>query len=343
MSSKLFKKYYNRLKTEGIIKALLCGLTIGFSALAVSATLFWFMGWKEFWVSLLIWAGVSAFATFAFYKFKFQPTTKAIARRVDELGLEERMITMMELEGDTSYIAMRQREDALNALKSVQATLIKLAISLPVIIGVSISAFAGVGMTTVSALTASGVVRSGLELIEDAQGVELIPSYEITYAIQEGEGTLQGVLKQKVEKGADATAVIAVPADEWVFIGWSDELQNPYRKDVNVQSNMTIYAVFLPMDEVLDGEDDVEKDEISQDFIQDAERIEIEVEKDPPPLKYEEINQVIDGFTYYGDVYLEAAEEARNELIDGEYSDDQKDMVGGYLNGIEVTVEEEKK
>ena len=70
MSSELFKKYYKRLKTEGILKALLCGLIIGFTVLAVLATLFWFMGWKAFWISLIAWVCISAVVTVAFYKLK---------------------------------------------------------------------------------------------------------------------------------------------------------------------------------------------------------------------------------------------------------------------------------
>ena len=346
MSSELFKKYYKRLKSEGIVKAVLCGLIFGFSALALAATLFWFMGWKAFWISLIVWAVVSAVVAVAFYKFKFQPTTKAIARRVDELGLEERIITMMDLEGDPSYIAMRQREDALKALSTVQATLIKLAVSLPVIIGAAISAFAGISMTTVSALSAAGVLKSGLELIDDAKGVERIPLYEVSYSISEGEGFLEGELSQVIEKGGDATAVIAIAEEEWIFIGWSDGLQNPFRQDLNVQSDMEIYAVFLPMDEALDGEEDSEADDQSQEGQPnpDAPKQEIEVPKqDAPAPKYEEINQVIDGNTYYGDVYQDAAENTRNELTEGEYTDDQKGMVGGYLDGIEVIVNEENK
>ena len=100
------------------------------------------------------------------------------------------------------------------------------------------------------------------------------------------------------------------------------------------------------MDEALDGEEDNEKDETNPDGKPnpDAPKTEIEVPKtDAPAAKYEEINQIIDGKTYYGDVYADAAENTRDELIEGEYTDEQKGMVGGYLDGIEVIVDEEKK
>ena len=343
MSGKLFKKYYGRLQREGILKALLCGLTVGFITLAVLGALFWFMGWKSYWIGFIVWGGVSAVAIVGFYKWKFQPTTKAIARRVDELGLEERIVTMIELENDTSYIAMRQREDALKALSTVQASFIKLVVSLPVIIGVSVSAFFGVGMATVSALGATGVLPSGLELIENSMIDTTVYEYKVVYVIQEGEGEIQGELEQTVRKGESGTPVVAVAKEDYVFIGWSDGSQNPYRLETNVLYNVTIKAVFLPLEEVLDGEEDAKKDqEPNGQPNPDAPKEEIPVPMPNASTKYEEFNQVYDGNTFYGDVYEDDAAASREELSEGEYTDKQKEMAGGYLDGIETVVKKEE-
>lgn len=350
MSSELFKKYYSRLAKEGFLKSLLCGLLIGFLALTLTAAFFWFMGWTAFWICLIVWGVVSAVASVIFYKFKFQPTTKAIARRVDELGLEERIITMTELEGDTSYIAMRQREDALKALNSVNAGLIKVVVSLPLIIGVALSAIAGVGMTTVSALSATGVIPSGQEIINPDEGEPEPKFYDIIYEVQEGEGMIEGEIFQRVEEGFNATGVMAVADDEWAFISWSDGLEDPYREDMDIRSDMTIYAIFGPLEEGTDGDgmpgegEGEGEGEGDQPSDQPGEG---EGDGDGEPTdkpgtsgsgKYEEINQVIDGSTYYGDVYEGAYEETMEEISGGDYSEEEKDMVGGYLDGIEVIV-----
>ena len=335
----MFKKYYGRLQKEGILKSLLCGLTVGFVTLAVLGALFWFMGWESFWICLIVCGVVSMVAVVVFYKCKFQPTTKSIARRVDELGLEERIITMTELEGDTSYIAMRQREDAMKALSTVQAGLLKLVVSLPVIIGVSVSAFFGVGMATVSALGATGVLPSGLELIETSMIDTRTYEYDVVYEIQEGEGEIVGELNQVVKKGENGTAVVAVAAEDYVFISWSDGSRNPYRYETNVLYNVTIKAIFLPLEEVLDGEEDAIKDpEPDGQPNPDAPKEEIPLQTPNSSGKYEEYNQVYDGNTFYGDVYEEAANSSREELASGEYTDGQKDMAGGYLDGIETIV-----
>ena len=304
MSGELFKKYYQRLAKEGILKSILCGLIIGFAFLAVFATLFWFMGWQGFWVGLILFGIISAVAGVLFYKWKFQPTTKAIARRVDELGLEERLITMAELEGDDSYIAMRQREDALQALNKVNASLIKIVVSLPIIISVAVSGVVGVGMTTVSALAGFGVIPSGLEMLTSSNEDQDLGWCKITYSVLETGGTITGELNQTVQQGGSATSVVAEAEDEWVFIAWSDGLQNPYRQDINVQYDMQIYAIFLPIEMVSDGESEAQRDgQPDPNQPQDPTQ--------PPiptfsPGRYEEVNKIIDGETFYGDVYSDA-------------------------------------
>lgn len=355
MAGELFKKYYSRLAKEGVLKSVLCGLLVGFLTLTVAGAIFWFAGWKAFWVCLIVWAVVSAASSVAFYKIKFQPTTKAIARRVDELGLEERIITMTELEGDESYIAMRQREDALKALNTVHAGLVKIVVSLPLIIGVAIAGVAGVGMTTVSALSASGVIKSGQEIINPSEGEPEVKFYEVTYEVQEGEGMIEGEIFQVVEEGFSTTGVMAVADDEWAFVGWSDGLEDPYREEFDVRSDMTLYAIFQPLEEGSDGdgmpggegegEGDGQGDQPSDQPGEGDGNGDGEPSQNPgqgPGGKYEEINQVYDGNTFYGDVYDEAYEEGMDDLSGGDYSDSEKDMASGYLDGIEISGSKEE-
>lgn len=94
---------------------------------------------------------------------------------------------------------------------------------------------------------------------------------------------------------------MAVPAKNWVFVRWSDGLENPYRTESDVSKNMTLTAIFEAMDEVTDN--GVEEDS------DDADDLASDSEGDPtPPSEGEEQgsnstaeqNQVIDGNTYYG-------------------------------------------
>ena len=170
-----------------------------------------------------------------------------------------------------------------------------------------------------------------------------IYEYDVVYEIQEGNGSIEGELAQVVRKGENGTAVVAIPAEDYVFIGWSDGLQNPYRYETNVLYNMTIKAIFLPLEDVLDGEEDAVKDpEPNGQPNPDAPKEEIPVPTPNPSSKYEEFNQVYDGNTFYGDVYADEAERSREELGSGEYTDGQKEMAGGYLEGIETIVKKEE-
>ena len=189
MSNEIFKKYYNKLAREGIVKGLLCGLIIGLALLFIMATSFWFFGYQNTLVIALTFVVVTAAATVLFYHFKFRPTTKSIAKRVDALGLEERLLTMHQLEGDTSYIAMRQREDALKALSKLDSSLLKWAVSIPLIVATCICGVAGLGMTGVYTAYALDAIDSGMGIISDA----ITPdpqAYYITYAI-EGYGKIE--------------------------------------------------------------------------------------------------------------------------------------------------------
>lgn len=113
---KLFSQYRNKLVFEGIIKALLCGLAVGAALSAVPAVITLAFNINGLVYSLIVLAGGTVAAAPIFYFALFRPTTKAVIHRVDRLGLEERVVTMMEFQKDDSYIAMAQREDAKNQL-----------------------------------------------------------------------------------------------------------------------------------------------------------------------------------------------------------------------------------
>ena len=131
---------------------------------------------------------------------------------------------------------------------------------------------------------------------------------------------------------------MAVPAKNWVFVRWSDGLENPYRTESDVSKNMTLTAIFEAMDEVTDKGEPEDPDD-ADDLPSDSE------EGDPtPPSEGEEQgsnstaaqNQVIDGNTYYGGSTFENAyQEAQEEMEEnGEIPDELKDIIEDYYNSI---------
>lgn len=349
-AKKTFEKYYDRLAHEGLIKAIISGLIIAFAALFVVALVLWFVDLPLYAVILLsIGAGVLAggVAVPLLYAKKFRPTAKAIARRIDKLGLEERLITMTELENDESYIAMRQREDAKEKLRTVETKNISMKLSRAAIVLVAVFGALGISMTTVSSLAASGAIAKGGEVIEDLRPDTY---YAVSYLAEEG-GYIEGEAEQLVLPGEDATTVVAVAEDGFIFAYWAeDESEDPARTDTNIQEDTVYTAVFMELgdgeggageggdgegeqgEDSEQGEGEGDQGDQPQDAPSEGGEGQQQQQPQPQPSEqpgeggegdgaggtYNENNQILDGDTYYRDVLQEYYERAMEYLANGE-------------------------
>lgn len=373
MERQVLKKYYRRIVREGVIKALMCGLTIGFSLLCIFATISWFDEGSDLflWIGLGVFVAATALATWLFYKFKFRASVKKTAQRLDALGLEERLLTMVELEGDESFIAQKQREDAHRVLETVNTKLLKFAVSVSVCVGIGVSCLFGVGMTTVSAyspvsgkqffgLIAEGIsptyyqvdynyegrlTGKGTILTKATAEASETALPEATTETPEEESEEKLVLQWEVLAGNDSEQVVALPAKGWAFDRWSDGLTTPYRWDKNVSGNILVYAIFKEAKE--DGLEDAETDDanlprdISEDdhtWMDDPDSNGGESEHvDPDEEWISDANKIIDGDTFYGDTTFDAAyAEALARLAEGgELPDWVKQLIAEYYESIE--------
>ena len=101
--------------------------------------------------------------------------------------------------------------------------------------------------------------------------------------------------------------------DGYVFDIWSDGVTTPERTDKNVTQSMTVYALFTEIDENAAESEEMEDDlEMDMDFDSD-----VQMPVSGAGGKYEEHNQIIDGETYYRDVYEEYYEQAMQILSEG--------------------------
>ena len=409
MTSEVFKKYYKKIGRESILKALLCGLTIGFSLMFVCIAASWLAGFKAgIYIGLGLFVAATAIATL-FYTFRFRPTTKKIAQRIDTLGLEERILTMAELENDDSFIAMKQREDAMNAMKSVSSEMLKIAVSVPLIAAVAISATLGTGMTVAAAVAPDG----GKHFVD---GLKEKKTYDIAYTV-EGKGwvidftkkenaaliaamkerdrqreidkangkevtedeTLPdtfrnrlGIVYTAIDETAQATIVLdganyedttytfevtegdefgvklmALPQKGYVFVGWSDGVTSPYREDMEATATKTVTATFEKVTDWVnggkgDGQDQGEEpgdaDSGSSGSagggsngtgMPDTGNSGGEGSKASPA------NQIINGETYYGDVFNEAYSEMLERMKNNNsLSEAEKKAISDYLDSI---------
>ncbi len=254
IKNQFFKKHYSRLRLEAIIRSALWGLFIGFAANFVAAVFAWILDFGGIWFGIAIGAGVALVSGILFYFLKFKPDVKETARRIDRLGLDERMITMLELEGDDSYIATAQRENARLHLEGVANRKLKLRFSRALISMAVVTALLAASMTTVVALAENNVIPAGPDVINPD---DPLASYiAVSYVADEG-GFIEGESDQLIEPGADAEPVIAVPDDGWMFVGWDDELANPERHDKGITEELLFTAIF---EQIEDGDDGGEGD-----------------------------------------------------------------------------------
>ena len=363
MEDKIFDKFRARLVKEGWLKAVIFGLVVGFSAVLICSAICWFTGFKAVWIVAIVFAVAVAASVPMFYFRLFRPTEKVLARRMDALGLEERVITMKELSGNNSFIAQRQRADAVSAIGRVDAKLIKIAVAVPLCIGLGVAAVLGTGMTTVAALAATNVIKSGSELLADAKE-EPVKEFAVSYDVV-GEGYIEGDMEQMVEIGGSTSEVLAVAEPGYVFVGWMGSYlgedgywydmdikdNNPARQDFEVKHNMNIFALFAEVDDgdgadkgVPDGASSGEGDSDGDSDVDGPVNMDPNGQGGESNLKpsgdggdgangqFSENNQVIDGDTYYGgDTYDSAYNDAMNSVGD---NDNDRGTIGDYFDNI---------
>lgn len=249
----VLKDYVTRLKKEAALKSLLCALAIGCGALLLTSLICWFTEFGGYWIYPVAFIVPFGAAMPLFYFFVFYPTKKYVARRLDKLGLDERILTMVEFENQDSYIMQRQREDAVATLSKFNSGLVKFALSAALIAVPAIAVPTATAMTTVDALAKAEVIDSGKDLIEEANRDKT--AFELVYRIPDemkGLGLLYSAsnpggtdeITITVGKGKDGEIVLPIAANGYVFVRWSDGVGDVLRKDSEVQGKIIVNAIF---------------------------------------------------------------------------------------------------
>lgn len=247
-NNQILNKYKSKLTWEAILKAAMSGLSLGLSACGLISLICWLAGYKNgVWVALGVGLGLFVLSVPLFFLFLYRPSEISTGRRVDALGLQERTITMLQYKDDDSFMAARQRSDAALHIASVGAAekkTLPLLIPIQIVLALVCTVVISVPITVVGGLFNLGIIQS-----PSAPNDPFEQFVAATYIAEDG-GEIIGETDQLLYIGDDATTVTAVAADSYVFIGWSDGVQNPSRTDLKITEDLEVFAMF----EMLDGD-----------------------------------------------------------------------------------------
>lgn len=338
-----FLKYKSRFLLEGLSKSLMVSLSIGFVGAFIAALVTWFFSGHSFWFSILVFAGLTAIALPILYFKKFKSSIVDKARSLDKVGLEERVITMVEYQDDDSCIVGLQRADAQQKLTEVSPSQVKIKLPRKMVLTTVLCAVFAVAMTVVSALSASGILMSGEELMDNIIPEPPVVYIAVSYIVEEG-GYIEGEMDQLVAYGTNADPVMAMAEEGYAFVEWDDGRSDPSRADKKIIQEMVFTAVFAPIEEEgeggeggdaagnpMDGEPGEEKGENQGG---DGEADEEGEPSDSSGGKYDEWNQIIDGKKYYRE-FLEDYKERLIEQLekDGDsLTEEERAIIEAYIN-----------
>jgi len=344
----LFKQYSKRLTQEGWIRSLVCGGTVGFGACLFAAILSWMLELNGLLIPLTALLAATAVATVLFFFIRFRPSIRDCARKIDRMGLDERMITMLDLDGDESYLAQRQRQDALRALGDASPKNIRISVSTLAIILFAVFTLAGIGMTTVSTLASIGLLPTGSELMDEIVADEQEQYVSVTYIVEEG-GYIEGEPDQLILLGSNAEAVLAVAEDGYVFDGWDDGGTRPERLDSGIMQDTIYIAIFVPLEEPFDGGDGMPSDfgeplgaggqpggqapSTESPSGESSDQSSGDASSDKGAGKYDDWNQIIDGKTYYRTELEQYRDEILEKLENNEeLTEEEEAFIKAYIS-----------
>ena len=391
-----FKK---KAKKQNIIKAGLCSVAISLLFNIPFLIAFWIMDYKyKFIICAGIFIiGISVLFPVLYLK-KFKYTEIQLAKRIDDLGLEERVLTMIELKDSNSFIAKKQKEDTLNVLKTVEANDLKgkykkqsfLSIFSTVLASLVI-ALSLMFPNIKEIIIAHGEPKYTIEVSAEGLG------FVIDYSKYENQSLINAVSKKQEQdeidkinnkeivelkqfptafsnrisvnyrcfEDIDATMVLdganfedisyriksdethilmALPYKGYVFIGWSDGCVSPFREIDNYSTDLI--ALFDEVSSVGEDLPDKQKEPGDKDGSDGGESDGIGPEGNGTGktnndnnwgdgAKGSPANQVINGETYYGDIFNQSYQEAVERIKnDTNLTDAQKKAITDYFESI---------
>ena len=123
--NKLFRTFKQKLLWENILKSSLFALMFSAAGVFIISLVYHILI-RETPLKLTLLVGLGIFILSFLIVFIFRyPTKKKVASRIDEIGLQERISTMLEYRNNETEIAALQRKDAVEQIQKVSAKQMK--------------------------------------------------------------------------------------------------------------------------------------------------------------------------------------------------------------------------
>lgn len=288
---KKIRKHYN---LKGMIKSFLVAIIIGFSfAILFSLCNIFFIKLSPLNVILIILSVTLFFIPFL-YIFIFRKNKKTIIKELDTYGLDERLITLYETN------ETKTNKEILNLLrKDTETEVEKLFLDkefkklynrktfyiavLIFILGLITYVF---NIFIINKTNQSTISNTNI-------------FYNIYYKPTEG-GFIKGDVYQTVYKKSNATEVVAVADNGYIFDKWSDGVLSNKRKDFNLVKDKVITAYFIKLDD--DSKLDLKDYEKEIADMTNTDGLSKMPNNGGAAGRFLETNQVINGKVYYRDI-----------------------------------------
>lgn len=270
----VYKAQHARLVKQNVLKAAFFSLLAGISVAAVIAFVTIFVEFNGLWTAIGAGLGVAAVLTPSLYFAFFRPNEKSVAQSLDRLGFEERAVTMLELEGDSTVMANLQRSDTVS---TITAAAENNGGKVPVKSMPFITKLATLGLS-VKMLVASGVVVvvAATALTFTAMPTQQVKqmflgknSYNVIYTTDSAQGVFYGEkdgftkaksrVTSEVTEGEYSERLVVSsnidPEGAYMFAGWSDDYYdefNPASRSDKVNMGINASAKYEKMDVIED-------------------------------------------------------------------------------------------
>ena len=208
------RPYRRRLVLEALVNALFAAAAGGFGLALFLILLFRLIGKNVIWGLVIgLSLGVTAVILVSVYLTVYRFSRRALIRRIDEAGLQDRVSTMRELWKDDSYIARCQREDTIKRLKAVKPRAIRLKLPFIAALVLLPTAFLSIGAAALPSRTTRvepwGAIDDDYSFVD----AELIQKMDELYQSVDSSSADDHV-KDKIHSILDDMQEILTPPDD---------------------------------------------------------------------------------------------------------------------------------